>query len=68
MKNEFEVTSNRKINKTKQDALKMSIENNQIRDEKVKKILEQYGFENISDITLKEYANVIEAFQKIIDK
>ena len=68
VKNEFEVTSNRKINKTKQDALKMSIENNQIRDEKVKKILEQYGFENISDITLKEYANVIEAFQKIIDK
>ena len=46
----------------------MSIENNQIAGEKVQKILEQFGFESVSDITLKEYANVIEAFQKIIDK
>lgn len=65
---EFQVTSNSKINKTKQDALKASIKNNKISDEKVQEILDNFSFEAISDITLKEYANVIEAFQKIINK
>jgi len=65
---EFQVTSNSKINKTKEEALKLSIGNNNISDEKVQEILNKFGFEKISDITLKEYANVIEAFQKIINK
>lgn len=65
---EFQVTSNSKINKEKQDALKLSIQNNNISDVNVQGILDKFGFEDISDITLKEYANVIEAFQKIIDK
>ncbi len=65
---EFQVTSNSTINKMKQDALKLSIENNRILDSKVKEILDKFGFERISDITLKEYPNVVEAFQKVINK
>lgn len=65
---EFQVTSNSRINKTKQDALKLSIQNNNIEETKVQEILKGFGFETISDITLKEYPNVIEAFQKIINK
>ena len=65
---EFQVTSNSTINEMKQDALKLSIENNGILDSKVKEILDKFGFERISDITLKEYPNVIEAFQKVINK
>lgn len=65
---EFQVEVNSKINKTKQDALKKSIENNNVSDVQVQEILKKFNFENIADITLKEYANIIEAFQKIINK
>lgn len=65
---EFQVTVNSKINKDKQVALKMSIQNNCIADVEVQEILRRFGFDSIEDITLKEYPNIIGAFQKIINK
>lgn len=65
---EFQVSSNSKINKTKQEALKMSIKNNNISNEQVEEILKKFEFNDISEITLVEYPNIIESFQKIINK
>lgn len=65
---EFQVSVNSKVNKDKQVALKMSIENNHILDVEVQEILNKFGFDSVEDITLKEYPNIIEAFQKIINK
>lgn len=65
---EFQVTTNSKINKSKQEALKMSIKNNNISDIKVQGILDDFGFEDISDITLNDYPNVIEKLQQSINK
>lgn len=65
---EFQVTVSSKINKSKQEGLKASIRNNKISDVAVQEILDDFGFENISDITLNEYPNVIEKLQKEIVK
>ena len=65
---EFQAESEKTINKTKQDALILSIKNNDISEEQVKNVLKKFKCEEIEQITIKDYGNVIEEFQKIVKK
>ena len=63
---EFQVTAESTINKAKQDALKMSIKNNNIPEETVNKILNKFNYKDISEILLKDYPDMISEFMKVI--
>lgn len=56
------------IDKTKLDALNMSIEKNKISDETVLKILQKYGYSSTSEITVKDYMTVVNEFKKLVPK
>lgn len=65
---EFQVTAQSVINKTKQDALSMSIKNNNIPQDVVEKILKKFNYNNISEILLKDYTEIISEFMKVCNK
>src|SRR5574344_1042776 len=54
------------IDKTKIDAIDMAIENKNINDEIVLKVLEKYGYQSTSEIKNKDYMNIVKEFQKIV--
>ena len=56
------------INKTKVDALNSSIENHKISDEQVEKILNKYGYSTTVEIKMKDYMNIVNEFQKLVNK
>lgn len=53
-----------KINKTKVDALKKSIENNKLAEDFVQNALNNNGFEKIEDITNNKYLDVVNELRK----
>lgn len=63
---EFQVETEKNINKSKVEALKLSISNNKISEEKTKEILSKFNYKNIEEIKLKDYADIITEFQKVI--
>lgn len=59
-----EFTGKQVIDSTKVQALKKSIENNNIPAEKTREILDDYGYENLEEITVANYMNVVNAFKE----
>ena len=53
------------INKTKREALLKSIQNNGIAEEDVTAILDKYGYENISEITVSDYMKIVNELKKL---
>ena len=54
------------ISKTHAEALRKSIENNMLDINGTDmKVLEKYGYKNISDIKMKDYMNIVKEFQQI---
>lgn len=56
------------ISKTQEEALDKAIENRKISDETVLHILEKYGYSSTSEIKIKDYMNIVNEFQKLIQK
>lgn len=53
------------INKTKREALLKSIQNNGITEDDVTIILDKYGYENISEITVSDYMKIVNELKKL---
>lgn len=53
-----------KIDKTKVQAIRMSIEKNNIPDSKVTEILNSFGYQKIEDIKIVDLMNVVNAFKE----
>ena len=63
---EYTVTTqedNKKIDKKMVDALNLAIERNNITDEVVELILNQYGYSSTSEIKIKDYMNIVNDFK-----
>lgn len=56
------------ITKTQEEALDKAIENRKLSDEIVLNILEKYGYSNTSEIKMQDYMNIVNEFQKLIQK
>ncbi len=56
------------ISKTQEDSLDKAIENRKIPDETVLNILEKYGYSSTSEIKMKDYMNIVNEFQKLVQK
>ncbi len=56
------------ISKTQEEALDKAIENRKISDEIVLRILNNYGYSNTSEIKIKDYMNIVNEFQKLVQK
>jgi len=53
-----------KISQTKVQALEKAISNNNISNDKVNEVLNKFGYKSISDILIKDYMNVVNAFKE----
>ncbi|MCI9245614.1 MAG: hypothetical protein HFJ30_00430 [Clostridia bacterium] len=56
------------ISKVQEQSLDKAIENRQIADEKVLEILSKYGYTSTSEIKIKDYMNIVNEFQKLVQK
>lgn len=54
------------ITKKLEDALLLSIENNNMSDEQVETILKQFGYTSTKEILMKDYMNVVNGFKNAI--
>lgn len=63
-----DVDTNKKISKTQEEAIDKAIENRKISDEIVLEILEKYGYSNTSEIQIKNYKQIVNDFQKVVQK
>jgi len=54
-----------KIDKTKAQALRKAITNAQIDGDTVERILDEFGYEEIEDIKIADYMNIVNAFKEI---
>lgn len=67
-KEEEIINEEKKIDKTKIDALNKSIENAGIKDEIVKLILSQYGYTSTNEIKIKDYMQLVSDFKSSVKK
>ena len=58
----------KKISKTQEEALDKAIENRKIPDETVYKILAKYNYTSTAEIKMKDYMNIVNEFQKLVQK
>ena len=58
----------KKISKTQEEALDKAIENRKIADDVVEKILNKYGYSSTAEIKMKDYMNIVNEFQKLVNK
>ena len=58
----------KKISKTQEDALDKAIENRKIPDETVLTVLSKYGYSSTAEIKIKDYMNIVNEFQKLVQK
>lgn len=65
---EIEESKEKIISKSQENALDKAIENRKISDETVLNILEKYGYSSTSEIKMKDYMNIVNDFQKIVQK
>lgn len=65
---DLQQTEEKKISKTQEEALDKAIENRNISDEKVLEILQKYGYSSTAEIKLKDYMNIVNEFQKLVQK
>lgn len=56
----------KQISKTQQEAMIKSIENRNMSNENILKILEKYGYKKIEEIKIKDYMNIVTEFQKLV--
>lgn len=56
------------ITKTQEQSLDKAIENRQISNEKVLEILNKYGYSSTAEIKMKDYMNIVNEFQKLVQK
>ncbi len=63
---DIEKTQEKVISKTQEEALDKAIKNRKISDEKVEEILEKYGYSSTSEIKMKDYAKIVNDFQKLV--
>lgn len=70
IKNEVEVqeSETKLISKTQEQSLDKAIENRKISDEIVLEILNKYGYSSTSEIKMKDYMNIVNEFQKLVQK
>lgn len=65
---DLQQTEEKKISKTQEEALDKAIENRNITDEEVLEILQKYGYSSTAEIKLKDYMNIVNEFQKLVQK
>lgn len=58
----------KKISKTQEEALDKAIENRRIPDEQVEQVLNKYGYSSTAEIKMKDYMNIVNEFQKLVQK
>ena len=63
---EIEKIKEEVISKTQEEALDKAIENRKIPDQKVEEILERYGYSSTAEIKMKDYARIVNDFQKLV--
>lgn len=63
---ELEIEREKTITKKLEDALLLSIKNNEIKDEQVERILSKYGYQNTKEIKMKDYMNIVNDFKNEI--
>ena len=51
-----------------EEALDKAIENRKIADEHVEQILGKYGYSSTAEIKMKDYMNIVNEFQKLVQK
>ncbi len=56
------------ITKTQEQSLDKAIENRKISDEVVLQVLSKYGYSSTSEIKMKDYMNIVNEFQKLVQK
>lgn len=59
-----EIESKKIISQKLQDGLNLSIEKNNISDEKVLEILNKYGYDSTSEIKMMDYMSIVNEFKK----
>jgi len=59
-------TELQKITKTQEEALILSIKNNNISDEQVEEILSKYGYSSTNEIQIKNFKNIVDDMKKLI--
>ncbi len=60
--------ADKKISKTQEEALDKAIENRKISDETVLGILKKYEYTSTAEIKVKDYMNIVNEFQKLVQK
>lgn len=65
---DLQQTEEKQISKTQEEALDKAIENRNISNEVVLEILKKYGYTNTAEIKLKDYMNIVNEFQKLVQK
>jgi hypothetical protein len=60
--------NNKVITKSQEEALDKAIENRKLEDVIVLNVLEKYGYSSTSEIKVKDYMNIVNEFQKIVQK
>ena len=65
---ETQESETKMISKVQEQSLDKAIENRQIADEKVLEILNKYGYTSTSEIKMKDYMNIVNEFQKLVQK
>lgn len=68
IKKEVETEQEKVISKSKEESLDKAIENRNIPDETVLKVLEKYGYTSTSEIKIKDYMKIVKEFQMIVQK
>lgn len=56
------------ISKTQEQSLDKAIEKRQISDEQTLEILSKYGYSSTSEIKMKDYMNIVNEFQKLVQQ
>lgn len=65
---ELQQTEQKKISKAQEEAIDKAIENGKIDEKTVTEILNKYGYKNTAEIKLKDYMNIVNEFQKLVQK
>lgn len=65
---EFQVDAEQIISTKKQEALKESIQNNNLSEADVQEVLKKFNYKEIAEIKIKDYGSVIEELMKKIKK
>jgi len=60
--------ADKKISKQQEEALDKAIENRNISNEVVLEILKKYSYSNTAEIKMKDYMNIVNEFQKLVQK